>query len=209
MLTLPSMNRARPWSSRWPQESRAHPSDVRHLRITAWWLDVNTDEGESKAAVRITLVAGDGTRLRSVATRHETRLRLQFDRYDTDYPCPPEGELTLLVEALSVPEDRRSIYGEGELLRRWRTFYVAWFWETGTEDSTDLSVTCSGATLLPDDPCAEADLYDDGTFATESDRTVVAESRTRLDHAIADTLRIATRVASTAGTSWIGPEGSC
>lgn len=199
------------------------PRNVRHLRITAWWLDVNTDEGESKAAFLMRVVSddsstGSGTTstVDAVSTGTDTVLRLQYDRDDLQFPCPPRGRVQIEIHGLTVPTDRRSVSevcaGRDcyELRRTFRTVYVAWFWECA-EDSTE--IVCSESMATPGDRCDESILVEgddpDVHALTSRDTADLRASRVALDTSIRETLRLATRLAPSSGTSLVGLEGRC
>lgn len=111
------------------------PADVRRLRITLWWLEVNTGAGEEKAKI-IADLWNDTGRIQRQATKTDCTLRIQYDCEDLHYGWSPRGPLRLLVSAPSVPRALR--YGSWDT----RTVYVSWFWETGADTST---IVCNGA----------------------------------------------------------------
>lgn len=118
----------------------AVPPDVRRLRITLWWLEVNTDESEDKALVAAMLYKGSDL-LDQDATSSNCVLRMQYECGDAFFGNPPSGDLELVLLSGNVPTEERY---EG---RNYRTIYVSWFWETGADIA---KVRCVG------DP-AEAD----------------------------------------------------
>ncbi len=179
------------------------PSGIRHLRITAWWLEVNTGEGEEKADIRMTLVYPDGAggwTFDEVASGSEHVLRLQYDRDDTFFSCPPSGEVSLCLWAGTVPREARSRYfAQGPVLSS-RTVHVAWFWETG-DDPTDIACTsgsgptstrCLGVAAggVPGPPPPPP------PGVSRTDATAL---RRTTERAIRDTLRVATGIAPSAG----------
>ena len=142
------------------------PSNVRHLRVTAWWVEVNTGVGEEKATIRMSLTGTDFTTTPPspisdvVETSTEEVLRLQYDRDDVHFPCPPSGVVSLYVEGVNIPREVRST-GMG-----CRVIYVAWFWETG-EDPTQLlcggipaSLPCSRDDSIPVVEMRERDYHE-------------------------------------------------
>lgn len=118
------------------------PSGVRHLRITAWWLEVNTGDHEIKADIQLILIyrdkAGDGI-VDYVKSDKEHVLRMQYDRDDATFDCPPgAGPVYLILYAPTVPDEARSSYATGGYCYSWRVIHISWFWETG-EDPTRIN----------------------------------------------------------------------
>lgn len=95
-------------------------------------------------------------------------------------------------------------------LRRYRTFYMAWFWEFDEDDSV---IQCETSSSNPEDRCdgttvdeTSGDSPDVYSFASE-EATDLRASCSALYDCIRDTLRIATGVAPSCGTSPVGMEG--
>ena len=133
------------------------PVGVRHLRITAWWLEVNTGEGESKAQVNLSLVykdASGATRFDSVSNGSEHVLRMQYDRDDTTFDCPPSGEVSLCLWCGDVPVEARSTRGGGldDPRFAWRVVHLAWYWETNDDPTQIACVASTPSTRCPAAP---------------------------------------------------------
>ncbi len=122
------------------------PSDVARLRITAWWLEVNTVAGEEKAEVALSLYdAGESgaTRLAYATADGEHVIRMQWECFRWDGTRAPTGQVYLLVNCVGgVPADERYPH------REHRTLYVSWFWETG-EDPSLIACGTPQADLCP------------------------------------------------------------
>ncbi len=179
------------------------PTGIRHLRITAWWLEVNTGEGEEKADIRMTLVYPDGAgewSFDEAASGGEHVLRLQYDRDDTFFSCPPSGEVSLCLWAGSVPMERRSRFFSGGPTLRTRTVYVAWHWETGDDPTT---ITCSSSSSVPSTRCLGITRPPDRGHHLVASPGVAPADLAALRHttelSIRDTLRVATGVAPSVG----------
>ncbi len=158
------------------------PSAVRRIRITAWWLEVNTGVDEEKAEIHMGII-GYATTTRSlfldvVTNGSDHVLRLEYDRTDSALGCPPGGQpVTLFFWAPHVPADER--YPERD---DYRTLYVSWFWETGSDPSKidcGDSVTdyCGGLssldlTMVTEGPVARGS-YPIGDLARAASRSVV------------------------------------
>lgn len=136
------------------------PPHVARLRITAWWLEVNTGAGEEKADVALSLYdAGESgaTRLAYAKADGEHVIRMQWECFGWDGARAPHGSVYLLVNCTSgVPPDARYPH------REHRTVYVAWFWETG-EDPSLIACGTSPVDLSP--PPARA--VDTGVLTTQ------------------------------------------
>ena len=186
------------------------PLGVRHLRITAWWLEVNTGvdmfgRAEPKADIRLTLVFWDRygyLQFKEIASGTEHVLRLQYDRDDRAFDCPPSGDVYLCLWSGTVPYDQRSRVGVGGPRFNLRNVHVAWFWETG-EDPTQ--IVCSGASRPSTHPCGDGDAVegDDADIYsfTGSASDDLERMRSSADAALRGALRIATGVAPSAGVS--------
>lgn len=117
-------------------EGGSVPRQARRLRITVWWTETNTGQGEDKAEIFAWLSDASGAWLQHQAGRNHV-IRFDFDCYDPDMlPCPT-GELKLWLYAEAVPTEER------HLRRDYRTLYVSWFWESGP----DLSLIDCGVEL--------------------------------------------------------------
>lgn len=108
------------------------PLDAQRLRITVWWLEVNTGQGEHKAEVMAWLADGSGEILAGSWRENdgECVLRWDYDCADREFSRPPVGEVHLTLVATSTPEEER--YNR----RTFRAFHVAWFWECGPDTTT-------------------------------------------------------------------------
>lgn len=103
------------------------PADVRHLRITAWWLEVNTDADHVAPLIQMGIIWNGANGLGSAGTLPGlSPLRLQFDNDGRYYP-PPVGRVLLFVHCAEM--HREAWYWQ----RNYRTVYVSWLWETGGE----------------------------------------------------------------------------
>lgn len=181
------------------------PKGLRHLRITAWWLEVNTGALDTKAHITLSLsYTGSSGRTRTQDADNdgiEQALRIQFDRDDDTFRCPPSGPVTLTLTGVDVPWEARSAYEPGGPIVPWRIVYVAWFWEIGEDPTT---ITCPGAAPTVSTRCSgtsEPDTSDPGdAYSLTADEA--ADLRTRrlaAERAIRETLRIATGVAPGTG----------
>ncbi len=121
------------------------PSNVARLRITAWWLEVNTGAGESKAEIALSLYDAGESGARRLAYKRadgEHVIRLQWDCFGGNGTRAPSGSVYLLANCWgSMPADERYPH------RDYRTVYVSWFWETGPDPSL---IDCGS---LPADTC--------------------------------------------------------
>jgi hypothetical protein len=119
------------------------PSTVRRLRITAWWLEVNNDVGQSKASIAMHLLGVTSSNgvsvssgwIDSVETSTDRVLRLQYECGDTWFSDPPSGEIYLVIVGQDVPKDE--FVPNRQCCR---TIYIAWFWETGSDQS---NISCT------------------------------------------------------------------
>lgn len=178
------------------------PKGVRHLRVTAWWLEVNTGFEEIKSDIRLSLTYRDGAGgwvTDQVASGSEHVLRLQYDRDDETFPCPPSGVVLLQLHGRDVPKEARSRFGPEGAMLNWRTVHVAWFWETG-EDPTEIA--CGAVPVPKDDRCGgaaggtEADVY-----AFKGPESAKLRSlRMDTEAAVRGAARIATGLAGGVGT---------
>ncbi len=136
------------------------PRDVARLRITAWWLEVNTGACEEKAEIALSLYdAGESgaTRLAYAKAEGEHVIRMQWECFRWDGSRAPSGAVYLLVNCVgAVPSDVR--YPD----REHRTVYVSWFWETG-DDPSLIACGTPGADLCAPIDRSPADRGDVGT----------------------------------------------
>jgi hypothetical protein len=119
------------------------PEDVRELRITLWWLEVNTGEGEEKAPVGAYLWVNDEDAIGPTGDSRSPMIRFQFECRSAVYGRPPSGEVLLVIHCNRMVKEERY---KG---RSTRTVYVAWSWET--EHSPDDFTPLCGELV----PCAE------------------------------------------------------
>lgn len=117
------------------------PRDARRLRITIWWVEVNTGEGEVKADLWAYLFHDAGGTFELLDYRNsggECVMRMQYDCHDSVYDAPPHGVLKLLLSVSgAMPAEVR---GGNQTSR---TLYVSWFWETG-DDMSRVDVSACG-----------------------------------------------------------------
>jgi len=176
-------------------------SGIRHLRITAWWLEVNTGLFERKAHLRLSLLHSDygaippAAIVDSVDTDTDQMLRLQYDRDDKHFPCPPSGIVVLYLEGLDVPVEER------DPGRDYRTVYLTWFWEAA-EDSTQILCTGEDRVL---EPCVDGSV---GVSLVEAHATLSSMRRT-VDASIRDTFTMAHGLVPAVGTSPLRTEHPC
>jgi hypothetical protein len=113
-------------------ESRV-PRDLSRLRITAWWLEVNTGQSEAKASFRFYLmrrgVFGDWRMVGHVFPAEDGVARIQYECFGYGDSPPPAGSVFLIVYASSVPTEVRNAK------RSTRSVYVSWFYERGEDPS--------------------------------------------------------------------------
>lgn len=113
------------------------PRDASRLRVTLWWLEVNTGEGERKADIAAILYTkdpetGDFLEFYAGISDGEHVIRFDFDCYDRHKAKPPPtGEVWLLIYADGTPPPFERC-AEG---RDYRNVEVSWFWETGRDTS--------------------------------------------------------------------------
>jgi len=186
------------------------PVGIRHLRITAWWLEVNTGVdaagvAEPKSEIDLYLSYKDSTGAwvtDTVGTSTEHVLRMQYDRDDTTFSCPPSGEVYLSLYARSVPMEQRSSVSAGGPTYAMRVVHVAWLWELGEDPTT---ITCPGAgatvstrcgTSVPDPSGGDSG---DISSLTAEDSADLHAARLAAERVLRDTLRIATGLAPSAG----------
>lgn len=109
------------------------PDDVQRVRITAWWLEVNTGLAERKAHLALHLVSHDGGGFWGGTTTAETStdrvLRIDLDCTDEAFGAPTGGATSLILQGIDVPTEER------DARRAYRDVYVAVFWETGPDSS--------------------------------------------------------------------------
>lgn len=106
------------------------PVKAKRLRITIWWLEPNTGDGEDKADIQAYLMwtRANGSPASSMIDNGGNNvLRLQYESN------VPSGTMTLTLSG-RIPSARRYITGTR------RTLYVSWFWECGPDLSL---ITCS------------------------------------------------------------------
>lgn len=126
------------------------PQDVRELRISLWWLEVNTDEGDEKAPVGAYLWVNDERAIAPTGDSRSPLIRFQFECRSAAYARPPAGEVLLVIHCTQMVAEQR--YRR----RSTRTVYAAWSWET--EHSPDDFTPLCGELV----PCFEPGSVDVG-----------------------------------------------
>ncbi|MBM4367490.1 MAG: S8/S53 family peptidase [Deltaproteobacteria bacterium] len=114
------------------------PTGAQRLRITVWWLETNTGEGEERAYVQAWISKDGGDIVGGTwrETDSDNVFRWEFDCSRVGFASPPSGELHLTVMAVTAPQEKRYYQ------RKFRAFHLAWFWETGADLS---QIVCPGA----------------------------------------------------------------
>ena len=187
------------------------PENLRHLRITAWWLEMNTGDGETKAEIELSLSYRDRTgasRTDVVSNGAEHVLRLQYDRDDEQFPCPPSGTVTLDLYAPNVPLEERSRFSTEGVRLGVRVVYIAWSWEYGP-DTTDIhcdSLSAAGVSVCHELRGGGVELEDPALGGTAAGSEVHEPPSLRLrreaaERSIRGAWRIAKGLAPSAGAS--------